>query len=65
LQGGALLLSAALLAGQTAPNSVRADVSAITAWVKIGVNNAVTLIASQSEMGQGIATPCCTRFRQD
>jgi len=57
LKGGALVLSAALIspgaASAAAPANRR---SFVTAWVRIGADNAVTLIASQSEMGQGITT---------
>jgi isoquinoline 1-oxidoreductase subunit beta len=55
LVGGAgLLLSSRFslaASSATAPSSV-----AVNAWVRIGGDNSVTLIASQSEMGQGIST---------
>jgi isoquinoline 1-oxidoreductase beta subunit len=56
LKGGALILSAAFIPDKLAA-AVRADESlSVTAWVRIGADNAVTLIASQSEMGQGTTT---------
>src|SRR5262249_32834880 len=57
LQGGALLLSAAIFPKDgTATTSVATPSLSISAWVKIGRDNAVTLVASQSEMGQGATT---------
>src|SRR5215475_3806893 len=57
LQGAALLLSAAIFPKDgTATTSAGASSIAISAWVKIGRDNAITLIASQSEMGQGTTT---------
>jgi isoquinoline 1-oxidoreductase subunit beta len=55
---GALLISAALApvaaVAQGAP--VATGQTAVTAWVRVGEDNSVTLIASQSEMGQGTTT---------
>jgi isoquinoline 1-oxidoreductase subunit beta len=55
LRGGALVLSAALIPGDFAAARDGADTS-VTAWVRIARDGTVTLIASQSEMGQGITT---------
>ena len=49
--GGALLLSARIPAV-----GKEAAASSLTAWVRIAADGTVTLIASQSEMGQGITT---------
>src|SRR5579863_2534254 len=38
-----------------APETAKAAESAITAWVRIAPDNSITLISSQSEMGQGIS----------
>jgi isoquinoline 1-oxidoreductase subunit beta len=51
--GGALMLGTLLNQVQAA--SARSDVP-ITAWVRIAPSGEITLIASQSEMGQGIST---------
>jgi isoquinoline 1-oxidoreductase beta subunit len=57
LKGGALALSAAFLPEALAAATTRAGrQSFVTAWVRIGADNAITLIASQSEMGQGTTT---------
>ena len=57
LKGGALVLSAALLPETLAAATTRAGrQSFVTAWVRIGADNAITLLASQSEMGQGTTT---------
>ncbi|MBO0757230.1 MAG: xanthine dehydrogenase family protein molybdopterin-binding subunit [Bradyrhizobiaceae bacterium] len=56
--GGALLISAALApvaAGARGTRVVTGQI-AVTAWVRIAKDNSVTLIASQSEMGQGTTT---------
>jgi isoquinoline 1-oxidoreductase beta subunit len=58
---GALLLSvswpaaAAILKGIGAPALEGGEV-AVTAWVRIGADNEVTLMISQAEIGQGIST---------
>jgi isoquinoline 1-oxidoreductase beta subunit len=52
--GGALLLSGALMPDALAAAAARpGEASRVTAWVRIGADNEITLIASQSEMGQG------------
>jgi isoquinoline 1-oxidoreductase beta subunit len=57
LKGGALVISAALIPEKLAAATMRAgQESLVTAWVRIGADNAITLIASQSEMGQGTTT---------
>jgi isoquinoline 1-oxidoreductase subunit beta len=57
LKGGALVLSAALIPETLAAATTRASQpSFVTAWVRIGADSAITLIASQSEMGQGTTT---------
>jgi isoquinoline 1-oxidoreductase beta subunit len=58
LRGGALVLSAAMFPSEAipAPSSGNSRAASLTAWVRIGQNNSVTLIASQSEMGQGSTT---------
>lgn len=55
--GGVLVLSA-LLRGMSEAKGASSDgrASAITAWVRIAADNSVTLLASQSEMGQGTTT---------
>ena len=56
--GGGLVLGAALVPAGPAP-AATPDVSPatnLTAWVRIGGDGKVTLIASQSEMGQGTST---------
>jgi isoquinoline 1-oxidoreductase beta subunit len=54
--GGMLMLSA-LLPGKSDASSARpGERSAVTAWVRIAPDNSVTLVASQSEMGQGTTT---------
>ncbi len=57
LRGGALVLSAAIIPGEghAAPNPAK-ETASLTAWVRIGRDGSVTVIASQSEMGQGIST---------
>ena len=57
LRGGALVLSASIVPhqGYPAPNPAN-EPAGITAWVRIGRDGSVTVIASQSEMGQGITT---------
>jgi len=60
--GGVLLLSSTWYPpGRAAPNAATdgtasAGAVPVTAWVRIAPNGTVTLIASQSEMGQGITT---------
>ncbi len=57
LRGGALVLSASIIPGEGYPAPDPANETAsITAWVRIGRDGSVTVIASQSEMGQGITT---------
>jgi isoquinoline 1-oxidoreductase beta subunit len=61
LRGGALVLSAVIIPreGWPAPSARKARASDsfdVTAWVRIGEDGTVTLIASQSEMGQGTTT---------
>lgn len=55
--GGALVLSAGWFpsAARSQP-ATHGGASPITAWVRIAGDGSVTLIASQSEMGQGITT---------
>jgi isoquinoline 1-oxidoreductase subunit beta len=57
LRGGALVLSASIIAdeGYAAPNPAN-ETAGITAWVRIGRDGSVAVVASQSEMGQGITT---------
>src|SRR5215475_8158412 len=57
LRGGALVLSASIIPGEgyPAPNPAN-ETAGLTAWVRIGRDGSVTIIASQSEMGQGITT---------
>jgi isoquinoline 1-oxidoreductase subunit beta len=57
LRGGALVLSASIIPddGYPAPNPAN-ETASITAWVRIGRDGSVTVVASQSEMGQGITT---------
>jgi isoquinoline 1-oxidoreductase subunit beta len=51
------VLSAAIIPGGGYPASNSAsETASLTAWVRIGRDSAVTVIASQSEMGQGITT---------
>jgi isoquinoline 1-oxidoreductase beta subunit len=57
LRGGALVISGALFPGAAfGQASNRAGAVSLTAWVKITTDNRVTLVASQSEMGQGTTT---------
>jgi isoquinoline 1-oxidoreductase beta subunit len=58
LRGSALVLSAAMFPSEVipAPSSGNSRAAILTAWVRIGQNNSVTLVASQSEMGQGSTT---------
>jgi isoquinoline 1-oxidoreductase subunit beta len=57
LRGGALVLSASLILDASLAARAPADGTAgITAWVRVSRDGAVTVIASQSEMGQGIST---------
>ncbi|HEV2550850.1 MAG TPA: molybdopterin cofactor-binding domain-containing protein [Stellaceae bacterium] len=53
-----LLLSSRLVfaASNAAADATTSPSVAVNAWVRIGADNSVTLIASQSEMGQGIST---------
>lgn len=53
--GGIPTADAARLGG-AASRLPRAGQSAITAWVRVGSDNRVTIIASQAELGQGIST---------
>lgn len=52
--GASLLLSSRFVFA--AGNAAASPPVAVNAWVRIGADNSVTLIASQSEMGQGIST---------
>jgi isoquinoline 1-oxidoreductase subunit beta len=58
VRGGALVLSATMIPSDVmpAPNSGNGRSASLTAWIRIGQNNSITLIASQSEMGQGSTT---------
>jgi isoquinoline 1-oxidoreductase subunit beta len=57
LRGGALVLSASIVPDEGYPAPTAAgEAATITAWVRIGRDGSVTIIASQSEMGQGITT---------
>src|SRR6516165_6420823 len=56
LKVGALVLSGKALALATPRREGERGTVSITAWVRIGPDNTVTLIASQSEMGQGTTT---------
>jgi len=47
--------ASAIGSGTTARNAVRTAQS-VTAWVRVTPDNTITLIASQSEMGQGVTT---------
>ena len=64
--GGSLVLSGALfsraapLAGASSPGS-----ASLTAWVRIDADNSVTLVASQSEMGQGITTTLAATLAEE
>ena len=53
--GGISSGQAARLGGAASPLP-QSGQSAITAWVRIGTDNRVTIIASQAELGQGIST---------
>src|SRR5712691_7447891 len=55
LKTGALLLSATLIPDAVAHAATSAPVP-LTAWVRIASDNSITVIASQSEMGQGTTT---------
>jgi isoquinoline 1-oxidoreductase subunit beta len=57
LRGGTLVLSTSMIPGDgyPAPNPAN-ETAGITAWVRIGRDGSVTVVASQSEMGQGITT---------
>ena len=55
LKGGALVLSASWIADADAL-TVASEPAQLTAWVRIEPDSAITLIASQSEMGQGTTT---------
>lgn len=52
--GGSLVVSGALFPARA--HSSPGPVPLLAAWVRVTPNNQVTLIASQSEMGQGITT---------
>jgi isoquinoline 1-oxidoreductase subunit beta len=57
LRGGALVLSTSIIPDEGYPALNAANEAAsVTAWVRIGRDGAVTVVASQSEMGQGITT---------
>src|ERR1700747_1607128 len=51
-------LAATIVPDEVMPAPSPGDVgpASITAWVRIGQNNSIALIASQSEMGQGTTT---------
>ncbi len=57
LQTSAAGLAGLILSGQFTLNAQdRKDAIALNAWVRIGTDDTVTLIASQAEMGQGAGT---------
>jgi len=65
IAGGSLVLSGALLSDAlsaearsrgTRAAAARGGTVSVTAWVRIAADNSITLISSQSEMGQGIST---------
>jgi isoquinoline 1-oxidoreductase beta subunit len=57
LKGGALVLSAAVLPVPPAASQGSDQAAAsLTAWIRIGPDDEIRLIASQSEMGQGTTT---------
>jgi isoquinoline 1-oxidoreductase subunit beta len=57
LGGGALVLSAAIMPGDGYPAGTANETASLTAWLRVGRDGPVaTVIASQSEMGQGITT---------
>src|SRR5215472_7861429 len=58
LTGGALLLKGAFQPAESFA-SAASDVektTSLNAWVRIGTDDAVTIVVSQAEMGQGIRT---------
>jgi isoquinoline 1-oxidoreductase beta subunit len=55
LKGGALVLAASLVPEAVARAATTAP-AALTAWVRIAADNTITVMASQSEMGQGTTT---------
>jgi isoquinoline 1-oxidoreductase beta subunit len=55
--GAGLLISARIALAAGAADSAGAPAAtSINAWVRIGADNSITLISSQSEMGQGTST---------
>src|SRR5947209_1331777 len=57
--GAGFLLSGRLATAEDATlasGTAATEATAINSWVRIAADNTVTLIASQSEMGQGIST---------
>lgn len=58
--GGGLILGASLPLGHRAPKLAHlvagADETLVSAWVKLDVNNVLTVIAPHSDMGQGAQT---------
>src|SRR5262245_35376822 len=57
LQTSAAGLAGLILSGQFKLNAQnRRDTIALNAWIRIGTDDTVTLIASQAEMGQGAGT---------
>jgi len=56
LAAGGLLVSSRLVLAAGESTAAAPQAVAVNAWVRIGADNSVTLITSQSEMGQGIST---------
>ena len=60
IAGGGLILGASLPLGHRAPKLAHlvagADETLVSAWVKLDVNNVLTVIAPHSDMGQGAQT---------
>src|SRR5262249_45077002 len=60
--GGGLLLGAFLKplpifgAAQISKKKIKNNETSLNAWIKISVDNQITIVCSQSEMGQGIMT---------
>jgi isoquinoline 1-oxidoreductase subunit beta len=52
--GAALVLGASWSAGET--RAATGPMSSVTAWIRVPARGAVTLMMSQSEMGQGTST---------
>ena len=60
LFGSGLIVGCAVMPGKSGPAALPASASAPgsmpNAWVKVGTDNAVTIICARSEMGQGVFT---------